>query len=131
MASKTQTPPPDEFDFAGAWRPEPGDILKGSIVQLDMGYSEYGNYPIVTVKPDDGGDDVAVHCFHEALRNKLQELKPDVGDSIGIKYFGEVDSKSGKRKYQKYVAKLIGKTPKDFWNQKRETTDDEDDDVPF
>lgn len=138
-ARKTPTEPErDEFDFAPAWQPEPGDILRGKVKQLDMGYSDYGPYPIVTVTSSDPADDgdYAIHCFHEALRNKLTDLKPAEGDEIAIKFFGETAAKDGKRKYMKYGVKMEG-GPRDFWGEKtakpnadpEPITDDED--IPF
>ena len=54
----------DRLDnFAEAWKPEPGDKLIGTVVDLDERDSAYGDepYPIVTVQNDDGNE-LAFHA---------------------------------------------------------------------
>lgn len=72
---------------AEAWRPEPGEILSGTIVSIDMRASEYGPYPGVTVKPL-GGEPVVFHAFRTVAKNELKRLKPSVGDMIAVAYLG-------------------------------------------
>lgn len=102
-----------EFDFAPAWRPEVGDVVEGEIVTLDNGYSNYGQYPIVTLRLADGSE-VAIHAFHSALRNRLMDVKPSIGNTLAVKYFGEVDNKKGDQKYYKYGVRSNAKQA-DFW----------------
>jgi len=83
-----------DLNYAEGWRPEEGDTLLGRVTDLSMGASTYGRYPIVTVAPEDGGDAVAVHAFHTGLKNRLAELRPKVGERIGIKYLGKRPLKS-------------------------------------
>lgn len=96
---------PDTWDFAEAWRPEVGDVVEGKISSLSVGHSDYGQHPIIELTKEDGTR-VAIHAFHTTLRNKLAEVKPKVGNTLAVKYFGEVEPKSGKGpSYHKYLVK--------------------------
>ena len=86
----------DRLDtFADAWKPEPGDKLIGTVVDLDERDSAYGDepYPIVTIETDDGNE-LAFHAFHTVARNELAKQRPVVGDRIGVAYHGKKDGKN-------------------------------------
>ena len=75
--------------FAEAWKPKVGDKLVGVVVDVDLRASDYGDpYPIVTVQRDDGTE-VAFHGFHTVARRELAKKRPQIGDKIGIAYFGK------------------------------------------
>lgn len=82
---------------SGGWQPEPGDVLTGEVVDITRGGvgSEYGMYPIVVLSTKDG--DVAVHAFHYALKNRLQEMRPKLGHTLTISFLGseELTDKDG------------------------------------
>lgn len=125
-------PEPDEFEFAEGWKPEPGDVIKGVVEDLSLAYSEYGNYPVVTIRTDDGS--VAVHAFHQTLRGKLEELQPVKGDTIGVKYYGEVKPEGAKRSYHKYRVKSDTANQGGFWDKVPAApveSDDAMEDIPF
>lgn len=84
-----------------AWRPdqEDADLLIGEVVEIEVGESEYGRYPILIVRTADG--DKAVHGFHSVLQNELLKHKPQIGEKVGIKYLGDVPTKPGS-KYKSY-----------------------------
>jgi hypothetical protein len=71
------------------WRPDPGDKIVGTIVDIDERESNYGSgvYPVVVVADDDGNE-VAVHAFHTVLKKEIARQRPTVGDQIAIKYHG-------------------------------------------
>ena len=115
-------------DFAPAWRPESGDKLIGVVTDLSSRTGEYGSYPIVTVRDDDGNE-WAVHAFHEVLANEFARIAPKVGDRIGIKYAG----KHPERGYHRYRVQRDGDAAFD-WSQfagdEREERGDEPE-LPF
>lgn len=92
-----------EQDLAPAWRPdqEDEDILIGQVVSIEMGTSEYGPYPLLVVRQEDGTEK-AVHAFHTVLRNELVKHRPNVGEKIGIKYLGKQKAAEGS-KYGSYI----------------------------
>jgi hypothetical protein len=73
---------------AEAWKPQPGEKLIGTITDLDERENEYGTYPIVTVRTDNG-DELAFHAFRTVAKNELAKKRPQVGDRIGIAYHGK------------------------------------------
>ena len=106
-----------EFDFAEGWRPEKkGDAVKGRVTSLDTGYSQWqpNGYPIVTIEQENG-ESVAVHCFHTALSRRLAEVEPAIGDRLGIRYDGKVNTKDGKMSYHSYSVSAPDRKFSNFW----------------
>ena len=87
-----------EAELAEAWRPDKEDpaVLVGEIVSIEQGTSEYGPYPLLVVRSDDGTEK-AVHGFHTVLKNELIRQRPQAGERIGIKYLGEQATKPGSK----------------------------------
>ena len=80
---------------------EAGESVVGTLVELTLRDSDYGDpYPLVVVETSDGRE-VAVHGYHSVLRNRLLELDPRTGDELGIKCLGARTSKAG-TKYTDY-----------------------------
>lgn len=102
-----------DFDYAEGWRPNPGDVIVGVVTDISMGHNEWGSYPIVTVKPDDG-EAVAIHAFHTSLMNQFTELQPRQGETIGVAFKGKQRTKDGKREVAVYRVKVKGRTA-DVW----------------
>lgn len=103
-----------EADYPEAWKPDPGDSVKGTVRQValspDMGY---GPYPIVTLDTPQG--ELAVHAFRSILRTELARCRPGVGDEIEIQYVGKRSPKSGKGNEYHVYRVLGGKEPEFDW----------------
>jgi hypothetical protein len=87
-----------EAGLPSAWRPDQDDpdLLVGEVIEIEVGSSEYGHYPIIVIRKEDG-EEKAVHGFHTVLRNELMKHKPNVGERVGIKYLGDVETKPGSK----------------------------------
>lgn len=81
-------------------RPDDPAVLVGEVINIDIGSSDYGEYPIIVVRTSDG--DKSVHAFKTVLRNELMRQRPQIGQRLGIKYLGEQASKPGS-KYKSYT----------------------------
>jgi hypothetical protein len=99
-----------EIMLATAWQPKAGETLTGAVVHRVMRTGgEYGNYPIVYMDRNDGNPLVAVHAFHQTLRDGLKELAPTRGQIISIAYAGmkesnkRTDSKGNPVEYHHYA----------------------------
>ena len=107
-----------DLSYAKGWRPEEGDTIIGVVADVAMGRSSQGAqrmYPIITITPDDGGEAVAVHCFHAALHNRMLELRPQVGERIGIQFKGMAEHKTNPNQtVAQYVARIEGRSA-DVW----------------
>jgi hypothetical protein len=121
---------------AEAWRPDPGEKLIGTVVDLDERESTYDEqpYPIVTVLTSDGNEH-AFHGFHTVPRRELARLRPRLGERIGIVYHGRHP-----RGYEHYTIKLERDPTAPDWERiaaaAGEPTDedeqqDEDDGIPY
>lgn len=74
---------------------EEGESVIGTLLDLALRDSDYGDpYPVVTLETADGRE-VDVHGYHSVLRNRLLELDPRPGDKLGIKCLGKRTGKSG------------------------------------
>lgn len=89
------------------WKPQPGDMLIGTILEIGTATSTYGEYPLIVVDAD--GGPVAVHAFHSVLRNELKRLSPSEGDRLGIKYLGRVQGND--QTYESYTVAVERATP--------------------
>jgi len=90
---------------AAGWRPNPGDVLIGEVVELGEREGFAGvRYPLVTVRTE-AGEHVAVHGFHTVLRDELARAQPRVGDTLGVAYHGLVEK--GDSKYELYRMKVV------------------------
>jgi hypothetical protein len=114
MSKATRTVEERLDSFAEAWRPEAGDKLIGTVVDLDERDSDFGDepYPIVTVLTDTG-DERAFHGFHTVARNELAKQRPKVGERIGIAYHGLSDK--GYERYRIIVER--DETPSLDWDR--------------
>jgi hypothetical protein len=123
------------------WRPTEGDVIIGKVEEVTKGWSDYTSsyYPILVIRPDEG-DPISVHAFHAVLKNRLVELRPDVGERIGIKYVGKQKSKDGRRDVTVYIVKIDGRSAGNVWDSvdesPRATSEvasdvPTDDDIPF
>lgn len=98
-----------ESGLPSAWRPDQEDpaVLIGEVMDIEVGESDYGRYPIIVVRQADG-EEKAVHGFHSVLQNELMKHKPQVGERVGIKYLGDVETKPGSKfkSYKGYRVKV-------------------------
>jgi hypothetical protein len=96
-----------DIALATAWRPEPGDTLTGAVAHMEKRTTEFGTYPVVYIDQD--GALVAVHAFHQTLRDGFKALAPSRGDFVTITYAGvkasnkRTDSKGEAVEYHHYV----------------------------
>jgi hypothetical protein len=100
-----------DAEFAPAWRPAPGEKVVGTVVALDTRDGAFGRYPIVTLNT--GGEEVALHAFHEVLANELARLAPKIGDELGVKYLGQHTEKG----YHQYRVRRAGGSGGFAWGE--------------
>lgn len=87
------------------WRPdlEPKhpNPVSGVIDDISTFEGEFGAVPVLGVI-DDSGKEWRVFCFGSVLQNRVVETKPEVGDTIGIKYLGKEKSRNFSNDYRNY-----------------------------
>lgn len=105
--------------MAPGWRPAPGTTERATVIGLALREGTYGKtaedrtYPVITYKRADAST-FAVHAFHQVLRERLAELKTDVGVEQYITYVGpkmgpaEDDPSKEEVKYHMYDAENVG-----------------------
>ena len=118
-------------EYAEAWRPAPGEKLIGRVVEIGMRNGEFGGYPILTVKRDDGVE-LALHAFHTVATNELAAAKPQVGEQIAILYRGPLKSADGKSSYHGYKVVMPERPAPTFsWAAFGEPEPEPEPDVPI
>jgi hypothetical protein len=104
---------------AEAWMPEPGAKTKGEVIGLRMGGDPepigFGYYPVIIYRNLlDSGSYFAVHAFHTTLRERMAELKTDIGSTQWLSYQGQKESRTRKdsegkpQKYYLYDVENVG-----------------------
>lgn len=80
---------------AETWKPAPGDLIIGTLDEVRWLVSSYDgrDYPLLVVHTEPDGRVVGVHVLHQVLRDELRAQKPRIGERIGIRYLGKVDSR--------------------------------------
>lgn len=105
---------PLDREYAPGWRPAEGEIVRGTVVGVDLGSRDLdyggGHYPIVTLRLASGfaatlkdgttSEEVALHAIHRQLAGKLAAIEPKVGDVIGVKYVGEPLGSARAKRYR-------------------------------
>jgi hypothetical protein len=103
-----------------SWRPQPGEKIVGTVVDLATIDRGYGDYLVVTLRTDDG-DELDVHCYHTVLASELARLQPRVGERLGIKYLGRDDG----RRYERYRVRIERLSDEPDWSKIRADADHE------
>jgi hypothetical protein len=81
----------DQLALPKVWRPDPGDVLVGIVIELGERSSKYGGaYPTVTVATE-SGEVVVVHAMRKILRVELEQQAPVPGERVGFQYHGVAD----------------------------------------
>lgn len=103
------------------WRPDQDpkhpNPVSGIIDEISTFEGEYGTVPVLAVL-DEAGKEWRVFCFGSVLQNRMVELKPNVGDTIGIKFLGKEKSRNFSNDYRNYkvvLEKASGKGPGPDW----------------
>lgn len=77
----------EQSQYPPSWRPEPGQSVCGRIVRYSVAPGRYGQVNVVTLLTD-AGDRIAVWLGATALLAQFRELRPKVGERVGIAYLG-------------------------------------------
>tara|TARA_R110000823_G_scaffold6069_3_gene23625 strand:+ start:208 stop:645 length:438 start_codon:yes stop_codon:yes gene_type:complete len=84
----------------------PGDLVAGRIVAIGTNTTQYGEYQILTIKPEtaqvngaemvlaESTEGVAVHMMGTVRANWMKENQPTVGGQVVVRYNGMVASKT-------------------------------------
>jgi hypothetical protein len=98
---------------AKGWKPEAGTTVRGKVIGLRLGQSDYptaenptGEYPIVIYRvldmfKRDGSkvpftDTIALHIFHKVLRDRMKELGTEIDTEQFVTYIGPVEHNTAK-----------------------------------
>lgn len=125
----------DRLVDAEPWMPadpkknHPQEIV-GTIFDADEGDGDYGPYPILYIRDEDGNN-WRWHVYGGVAQGRVIKLKPEIGDTIGARYLGEVDSKNYKgKKYRNWkivVEKASGASSGPDWDSMKGDPDDPED----
>jgi hypothetical protein len=108
------------IETAPGWRPnatEDHTIEKATVVGLRMHFDpanpDYGKSPVIVYRKQDGTY-IAVYAFHTVLRERLAELKTDIGSVQTLKYLGShtsntrTDANGDPQRYESYYVENDG-----------------------
>jgi hypothetical protein len=113
------------------WEPTPGAKIIGVLTAIEEDVGQFGAFAVYALDTTDGP--VAVRAQHKALKSQLDELRPQVGDSVGIKFKGNRESASGNeyRDYKVVVERASDSPPLVVTLTQPSPSVSVDDDIPF
>lgn len=97
-----------EQSYADRWDPEEHPVIAGTVLQIEEVNTNNGTGTRCTLD-DQGPDELGTVSFflNTVLKNQFEQKQAVEGSVVGIKYFGEVESKSG-RSYKNFGVKVQG-----------------------
>ena len=120
--------------YAQPWRPDPGDIIVGELVDYQENVkTQYGVSDVAELKTDHG-QRRAVWLFHEVLADQWAEKDPSIGDRVGVLYYGKTDPENGGSSYHNYqvdVEPAEDSKPSDPDESLNGTPEQNGEDLPF
>ncbi len=104
------------IENAESWDPEPGDILKGTVIGGKIIPTKYGPAPIINILKDgeEGSQVFTVWCSRSILRGRLAELAPKPGKGISVKYVGLKQPKKDGNAFHMYVMD-VEESDHEYW----------------
>jgi hypothetical protein len=79
---------PPNVTKKGGWKPErKGELADGKLVDVNDGEGGFGPYKIYVLEQD-GGEEIAVHAFHDMLVSEFAKWQPQWGEHVRILYRG-------------------------------------------
>lgn len=97
-----------EFEPPARWHPEPGDRVEGELVKADERTAFGKAAPTLFVLVPPNFDDVHEHRYVVVraagviLRNAVEQLRPQPGERVALKYEGKRKTSDGSREYAYY-----------------------------
>lgn len=92
---------------AESWKPKPGDVIEGTLVEYQQADTAYGLTWIAHVQVDatahHGAYVAAVWLSHKVLREAFAKQRPRPGERLGIRRLSDAADADGKTKYARYV----------------------------
>jgi len=100
-----------ELVSAPAWMPDSPQEISGIVVGYDTyTHDDYGTTPVVIIRNPETGDLRRIYAIHGMLLDRLNEIKPQIGDKLTVAYTGvktsrnRTDAKGNPVEYHSYVA---------------------------
>jgi len=112
-----------------SWKPSPGDIVEGRLLDVELYEGKFGSYPLMNIETETG-DVVGVHCFHTVLRSEMGRKRPAPGDQVAIKFVGTEPGKSY-ASYKLVVERATPAPPIDYDAMARDAAADQAIDSAF
>lgn len=84
----------DDGSRAPYWAPEVNEVLTGTLLYYTDGNTENGPCRIAVIERYPDGELVNVWIFRKVLVREFEEKRPQPGDGVVIKYFGQRDSQT-------------------------------------
>lgn len=91
------------------WNPTEPDGIEGTVTAVSSEEGKYSDEPIpVVVIKTANGAEFTVKGYRSVLRNEINRVKPKVGGTFAVKYFGRKQKKDGSGEYHHYRAAYQG-----------------------
>ena len=102
-----ENPRPDAIN----WKPEPGDILKGTFTNAKVANTKYGKALLVFITSVEG-EDYEVWCTRTMLRSQMSDAMPKKDTMIAVQFHGMTSAKrEGGKDYNDYTVRCKESNP--------------------
>jgi hypothetical protein len=86
-------------EYPPSWRPEPGDVLIGTVVRVTEGETRYGTCSIAWIERADGSR-ASAWLTTKVLRDEWSDADPKPGEHVAIRYEGTRTTADGGTTYK-------------------------------
>ena len=106
-----------DTEKAETWRPEPGDMLAGTLVRGDRIMTARGDSRIMVIHDEETDKDWTVWCSGKMLLDAVLEKAPAEGSLIVVEFHGKFPVQSNPSySFNKYTV-IVDETDFEYWDQ--------------
>lgn len=100
----------DDGSLPERWNAEdqPGTTLVGTLLRYETIVTDFGESQVAIIEDADDGTVWGVALFRTVLKKRFEQINPQPGDTLGLKYVGFVEPRTkGQNGYHNYVLRVV------------------------
>lgn len=130
----------DNGDAPPFWDPEPGETIIGTVIRYEDRQTKVGPCRVAVIEDVETDEPVSVWLSRMVLKNEFEKQSPRIGDTVGLKFHGERETRRGDSTYFHYTLRVVRTKAGDAYiaSELRDTANgvvdvaaDDDEDVPL
>jgi hypothetical protein len=107
----------EQQDRPETWKPEPGDMLAGTLVKGDRVMTQNGDARLMVIHDEETDKNWTVWCSGKMLRDAVIEKAPALGSLIVVEFHGKFPVQSNPSySFNKYSV-IVDETDFEYWDK--------------